>query len=425
MRSVLAYLIWVALTIPPADAQLRGHGGPIRALAISFDGSTVLSGSFDTSAILWSLHRNVAEQVLRLHEGAVNAVAIVDDGRAVTAGEDARIGIWTPGKQTPDVVLEGHIGPIVALAVSRDGVMLASGSWDRTIRLWPLAGGAPRVLEGHQENVNGVVFTPDGKALVSVGYDASVRIWPLQGRGAPLVVKLPAPLNAVVVARDGEIITAGADGKVYFLSPAGEWRGAVEASPTPVVSLAISGNDEFIAAASVGGSIAIIDPKARMLSRTLSGPGLPAWSVAFLPDNRTLLTGGADRTIRRWDSETGAPIGAVAMGGPEDPLAADASDPGAQVFRACVACHTLRLDEGNRAGPTLHGIFGRRIATLAGYNFSATLKQLDIVWTPGTVAKLFEVGPAEFTPGTKMPEQRIGRPEDRDALVRFLERTTK
>src|SRR5476649_877157 len=140
----------------------------------------------------------------------------------LTAGADARIGIWTPGKSQPDTVLEGHEGPIVALAVSTDGATLASGSWDRTIRLWPLAGGAPRVLEGHQQNVNGVAFTPDDKALVSAGYDGTVRIWPLQARGSPLVATLPSPLNAVLVAPDGEIIAAGADGKVYFLSPTGE-----------------------------------------------------------------------------------------------------------------------------------------------------------------------------------------------------------
>jgi len=95
------------------------------------------------------------------------------------------------------------------------------------------------------------------------------------------------------------------------------------------------------------------------------------------------------------------------------------------VFRACVACHTLNPSEGERAGPTLHGLFGRQIATLPGYNFSAALGQRDIVWTPKTVARLFEIGPAEYTPGTKMPEQRIGREEDRDALVNFLEQATK
>jgi cytochrome c len=90
-----------------------------------------------------------------------------------------------------------------------------------------------------------------------------------------------------------------------------------------------------------------------------------------------------------------------------------------------VACHTLSPGEGNRAGPTLAGLYGRKIATLPGYNFSDALKKLDIVWTKETVAKLFEVGPAAYTPGTKMPEQTIGSAEDRAALVRFLERATK
>jgi cytochrome c len=89
-----------------------------------------------------------------------------------------------------------------------------------------------------------------------------------------------------------------------------------------------------------------------------------------------------------------------------------------------VACHTLHAGDANRAGPTLAGIFGRKIASLAGYRFSDALKKLDIVWTPETVAKLFEVGPMTYTPGTKMPEQKIGAPEDRAALVQFLERVT-
>ena len=71
------------------------------------------------------------------------------------------------------------------------------------------------------------------------------------------------------------------------------------------------------------------------------------------------------------------------------------------------------------------GLFGRKIATLPGYSFSPALKKLDIVWTPETVSKLFEFGPDEFTPGTKMPELKIGAPEDRAALVKFLEKATK
>ena len=129
--------------------------------------------------------------------------------------------------------------------------------------------------------------------------------------------------------------------------------------------------------------------------------------------------------VRRWNVETGDHIGSVPLAAADDPLAAYAGDRGADVFRACVACHTLTPDEGNRAGPTLAGIFGRRIATLPGYRFSAPLTHMDIVWTPETVVKLFEIGPAAYTPGTKMPEQRLSSVDDREALVRFLERATK
>jgi len=417
-------VLLLPLALPPAHAQLRGHGGSVRALAISPDGSRAVSGSFDTSAIRWSLSRNVAEQVMRFHDGAVNAVAWLKNGRIATAGGDAHIAIWTQGKPEPDTVLDGHAGPIVALAVSPDGKLLASASWDHTVRLWPLDGGAPSVLEGHSQNVNDVAFSPDGSELVSAGYDATLRIWRVSD-GSVNVHTLSTPLNSVAIAPDGEIVAAGADGKVYFLSPQGELRGELQASATPTIAVALSPDGTLVAAAGIRGSVAVIERKTRKLERTLIGPGLPVWSVAFFPDNRTLLTGGTDRTIRRWDAVSGEPIGAVVVGAPDDPLAAYASDPGAQVFRACVACHTLSPDEGNKAGPSLAGIFGRRIATLPVYRYSEALKHMDIVWTPETVSKMFEVGPMTYTPGTKMPEQKIGSPEDRQALVEFLAKATK
>jgi cytochrome c len=426
MRSRVSRFCAVALLLLAAGgahAQLRGHGGPVRALAISPDGMRAVSGSFDTAAIRWSLTRNVAEQVMRFHDAAVNAVAFLNDGRIATGGADAHIALWTPGKPVPDAVLDGHSGPIVDLAVSPDGKTLASASWDHSVRLWPLAGGAPRVLEGNAQNVNGVAFSPDGTQIISAGYDATVRIWQLGSDGVS-VHNLPSPLNSVTVARDGEIIAAGASGKVFFLSPNGELRGEVEAAPTPVIQLAISPDGTLVAAAGIRGSVAVIDRKARKLARTLIGPGLPVWSVAFFPDNKTLLTGGADRVIRRWNAVSGEPIDSTVVGAVEDPLKQYAGDHGAEIFRACVSCHTLTPDEGNKAGPTLWHIFGRRIATLPGYNFSPALKQLDIVWSKETVSKLFEIGPAHYTPGTKMPEQTIGSPQDRQALVDFLGRVT-
>ncbi len=422
IKRLCVALLLLPLALSAAQAQLRGHGGPVRALAISPDGRQAISGSFDTAAIRWSLAQNVAEQVMRFHDSAVNAVTWLKDGRIATAGADAHIAIWTPGRPHPDTVLDGHSGPIADLALSPDGKTLASASWDHTVRLWPLAGGKLHVLRGNAQNVNGVAFTGDGKAVVSAGYDATLRIYRLSG--GVNIRNLPTPLNSVVVASDGEIVTAGADGKVYFLDAQGLVRADLQASPTPIISLALSHDGRLIAAAGIRGSVAIIDRKARKLDRTLIGPGLPVWSVAFFPDDKMLLTGGTDRLIRRWNVKNGEPMDRLIVGAPDDPLKKYAGDRGAEVFRHCVACHTLMPGEGPRAGPSLWHLFGRRIATLPGYNFSLALKKLDIVWSPETVSKLFEIGPAHYTPGTKMPEQTVGSAADRKALVDFLGRVT-
>ncbi|MCS6922203.1 MAG: c-type cytochrome, partial [Elioraea sp.] len=174
-----------------------------------------------------------------------------------------------------------------------------------------------------------------------------------------------------------------------------------------------------LAAGGIRGSVAIWSlPEGRLL-RTLSGPGLPVWAVAFAPDG-VLWTGGTDRMVRRWDAETGVHLGAAGLA--EVEVASD--HPGARVFRACAACHTLKGDSANRAGPTLARLFGRRIATVPDYPYSEALRRMDIVWSRETVAALFTLGPSAYTPGTKMPEQVVGSREDLEALLDFLEIAT-
>jgi cytochrome c len=422
IRLCLALLIACGLPVA-AQAQMRGHGGPVRALAVSPDGRFTMSGGFDQSAILWDIGQGAAVQVLRFHDGAVNAVLALPDGRFATGGEDGRIALWRRGEGTPHRVINGHQAPVVSLALGPDGDSIASASWDGTARVTSLSGDAVRVLSGHQGNVNAVAFLPDGRP-VTAGYDATLRVWPREG-GDPALYQLPTPLNSVAAAPDGEIVAAGADGVVRFLDTGGTIAGAVETGATPVIALAVSPDATRVAAASIGGSVAIIDRAKRTILFTLVGPGLPVWSLAFTPDGKELVTGGADRLVRRWSMANGEHIGAVTMARPQDFLAQFKGERGAEVFQACAACHTLTPDDGNRAGPTLHGVFGRRIASLPGYNFSPALTKLDIVWNAETIAKLFEVGPSRFTPGTKMPEQVIGSAADRDALVRFLEKATR
>ena len=402
-------------------ADLRGHGGPVRAIAVTADGKTAITGSFDAKAIVWSLGTGAARDVLLFHDGEVDAVAVLPQGRFATAGADGRIAIWEAGRSMPVSVLQGHSAPVVALAVSPDGSTLASACWDASVRLWPLSGGEPRVLEGHRGNVNAVAFLADG-TLASAGYDAAVILWPPEG-GTPVRIGMPSPLSTLVATAADRLFVGGADGKLRELDRRGAIRAEVAVSSGPITALAATADGRYIAASSIRNGIALLDARNPQHLRSLDTAGVPVWSLAFLPDGRTLLAGGADRLVREWNVETGQPLGSKA-GGPADPMAEYAGNPDAEVFRACVACHTLDPDDGNRAGPTLHGIFGRRIASVPGYHYSPAFRQMNITWTPETVSKLFELGPGRYTPGTKMPEQTISDPENRAALIRFLQAET-
>jgi len=281
-----------------------------------------------------------------------------------------------------------------------------------------------RRFEGHQGNVNGVVFSRDGRMLISAGYDATLRLTPLDGV-APRVIKLASPLNALAMAPLGEIAAGGADGSVFLLTQDGVLRLQIEAAEAPVIALAFSPDGARLAVAGPRGGIGVFEVASGKPVFTLNGPGLPVWSLGFTPDGRQILTGGSDRLLRRWDARTGDHLGPAALERPADPVAGLEGGRGAEVFRACVACHTLSPDGGQRAGPTLHGVIGRRIGSLPGYAYSSGFADHDIIWSKETIGRLFELGPAAYTPGTKMPEQRVTSSEDRAALVEFLESASR
>ena len=97
---------------------------------------------------------------------------------------------------------------------------------------------------------------------------------------------------------------------------------------------------------------------------------------------------------------------------------------GAALFRKCAACHSVAADGAKRAGPTLRGLFGRRAGMVGGYKYSDALRGADLIWTEETVDALFAEGPHKYTPGSKMPIQRMTSAEDRAHLIAFLKRIT-
>jgi cytochrome c len=415
----LTLLLALALATPAAAQEAPAHGGPVRAV-LPLPGGLASAG-FDQSMILWDAASGRARAVVRWHQGAVNALALLPDGRIASAGEDARIAIWGAATRTPEHVLEGHEAPIAALAAAPDG-RLASAAWDGTARVWDVAAGTARVLSGHRGNVNGVAFRSDG-LVATAGFDGTLRLW--RGDVPETLAEFGFPQNTLAALPDGALLAGGVDGALRAVAADGAVR-EIEAGRRPVIALAVSPDGQRIAAGTIGGTVTLWSwPQARRLGE-LSGPGLPVWSVAFDAAGAVLLTGGADRRVRRWDAATGAPLGPLGPDTPDLGAAREGLDAhGAQVWRACSACHSLTAEGGNMAGPHLHALFDRRMGSVAGYEYSERLARGDIVWTRENVARLFTEGPDVMTPGTKMPVQRVGNAEDLAALLRFLEQATR
>ncbi|MAU41761.1 MAG: cytochrome c family protein [Kordiimonas sp.] len=92
---------------------------------------------------------------------------------------------------------------------------------------------------------------------------------------------------------------------------------------------------------------------------------------------------------------------------------------GQKVYKKCRACHTV--DEGgkNKAGPNLHGIFGRPAATVEGFRYSKAMIASGLVWDEATL-DAYLLKPRAAVPGTKMSFAGLKKPKDRADIIAYL-----
>ncbi len=108
-----------------------------------------------------------------------------------------------------------------------------------------------------------------------------------------------------------------------------------------------------------------------------------------------------------------------------DPRFASADTARGQLLSyACAACHTFGVAGGTLIGPNLHGVFGRRAASVAGFDYSPALTGSGLVWTPVSLEAWLNE-PARFVVGTKMAFTGYRSPDDRRDLIAYLLQATQ
>lgn len=88
-------------------------------------------------------------------------------------------------------------------------------------------------------------------------------------------------------------------------------------------------------------------------------------------------------------------------------------------FGLCRSCHTIAPGGANMTGPNLHGVFGRKAASVESFKYSDALKNANIVWD-GPHLDQWLAKPMDYLPGTKMAFAGLNNPKDRTDLIAYL-----
>jgi WD40 repeat protein len=255
--------------------------GPVSAVAFDITARRIAVGSYKSVHVL-SVDDRKWIHLLDGHADLVRALAFSADGTRLAAaggapGGAGEVRIWdvqrTPA--TAIATIHGHKDAVLSVAFSPDGSTIATGSYDKLVKLWDAATGKElRTFKEHSDAVYSVAFLPGGTQLVSGAGDRTLKIWDVQ-RGIRLVTISDA-LDAIYAV-------------------------AVHPSGT---RLAAAGADRMIRTWTWNGDAAAAGGAAATLLTSMFAHGDAVLELAYSPDGTTLISAGADRTLKIWDAST-------------------------------------------------------------------------------------------------------------------------
>ena len=291
------------------------------AISVTPDGRLALTGTWDSKVRLWDVRAGRCLRTLDGHSEEIQAVDLTPDGRfALSADEAGVICFWDLGRgsRTPTHSVtdparigmhlaqislnrggsiafwatgEGHVGMMDtnsgewrvsperhaaqarAVRVSPRTRWLLSSGWevdefrsrDDTVRVWDLRRGDCRhVLRGHSSWVTAMAFGADERFAVTGSHDQTMKIWDLSDATCMYTIR----------GHTADSVSLSADGR-YLLS-----------------------GDAF------NGTVRFWDVASGRCLRTFPGHENGTVAVHFEPGDRTGLSIGHDRTVRRWSLPT-------------------------------------------------------------------------------------------------------------------------
>lgn len=272
----------------------------------------------DRLVVLWDAATGKEIRQFRGHKGGVEALAFTRDGeRLATGGRDSTVRLWRVATGTEIRTFTGHAGTVLVVDCSPDGRRLASEGQDATIRIWDVeSGDEVKRLKGHASNgTSNLKYSPDGALLASVGADFAIRLWdPDSGNEIKQLKGPTVDSESLDFSRDGKRLAAiSDDGKLWVWDVAtGKELVRVQAhsgnAKTVGICVRVS-PDGTLATGGADGTIRFWDTDGKPLrtARGHSGSGTTnnVSELSFSADGSMLASVSHDGTVRLWDVATG------------------------------------------------------------------------------------------------------------------------
>jgi tetratricopeptide (TPR) repeat protein len=285
----------------PQPSLVLFHPNGVRAVAITPDGTRLVTGCEDNNLKLWDLTTGDELFTFKGHTMEVYAVAISADGKRLASGSrDGTAKVWDAGKGNLVANCKGHSSSITGVALMATGQGLITSSVDGTWKSWNGSTGAEfYTYRGHGKRVTCVAT--DGRVVVSGGYDDAVRLYDTTTNKELMVLRgHSGPVYAVAISSDGKRIVSGSFDMTVRLWDAQSGKELCSvAHDNAVFGVAISANGKRIASACWDGTAKVWDDTGLELFLLKADAG-PAYAVAISADGSCVVTGHADGKARVW-----------------------------------------------------------------------------------------------------------------------------
>jgi WD40 repeat protein len=223
--------------------------------------------------------------------------------------------LWDQCRGDQLATLGTHDWIVTCAAFSPDGALLATGSQDSKVKIWDVAQRAfVTALDAATGAVWSVAFTPDTKFLVTSGAGGT-RLW---DRATWTCLK-DFPGQTASIAQKAPLLATSETPRFYWWLPPGKislWNYLtgehLRDLPSPGRAIAFSPDDTLLAVGENPGSIQLWEVATGHSVQTLSTPVSP-WGMIFSPDAGSLLALVGSPSIMRWDLDSNAPAGSLAV----------------------------------------------------------------------------------------------------------------